>query len=903
MELGTNYMRNIFNILAVAAFLFIFTAAKGATFVTATITITNTPGIGSNFTVNGNSRVWTNSQGSPPQSWIISGGSVGSAATNLYNSIIRYAYSSPEIIPAFSSTNVITLRGTAVSVTTNNYSSVSYSTGGGSTNSSFLTLPMENISGDTNRTNNADWLVGGITKFARTNAFGTNAQAMTNYLSLGAKPQQSVSSPVLFTLLRASFGGLTNVYLSAVSNLSGTVSKLTNGYWTNGIYDGATLTNPVALNLINYGNAIRSEGTGANSFQVGSNAQATGLRAIAVGNSAFSSGDDGAAIGGFATNNGGLGTAVGTFAWAKAQLATAVGYFARADDTGTAVGNVAVAGTNGTAVGHTAHAGNFATAVGDNSSATADYSASLAGASSAIYALALGGTAAYSNSFAVGYGSGTTGTNQGMLGASYHTVIVPGLFHAETETNLHAVGTNRLDGDLSLGTGYTISTVADGHNTLDIGTNAVIDLIGSPTIPWQLAGMKAGSAAPRANQLVWLCNFTGKDSDIVHNDGIEANATYRISMATSTNGVFTNGMCVLFRYRASASRWVPMDLANAGFTVGAATTASATNAVQSVSTNNAGTYTVAGNLLTNISWTTGVTGFVANATFFAGVSVAPGAPATNANQFLGVPLSIKAGALQTNANFQGSGTNRGNFVINNSGTLTVSGLTTVPDLIATATITADTGFFDPAWVNNRVLVSDGPGTGRGVETTTTETEVGYVHNVTAAIQTQFLNATNRTETKQNGSALLTNLVNNPVTDYTNRFLQGWGIALVTNGATVTITATNRPASIATNATSATIDFSDTVNVNEYNAWFQLTTNLVLSPTNLIVGRTEKIYFNTNALTYDVQVTNTAGTRICWNFNVATNGSTAFTKTNTLRARLYLTAETNGVITADFGYYR
>jgi len=134
---------------------------------------------------------------------------------------------------------------------------------------------------------------------------------------------------------------------------------------------------------------------------------------------------------------------------------------------------------------------------------------------------------------------------------------------------------------------------------------------------------------------------------------------------------------------------------------------------------------------------------------------------------------------------------------------------------------------------------------------------------------------------------------------------GWGTALSTNTSTgvVSVTLTNRPASIATNATSVTVDFSDTANVQLYNAWFHLTTNLVVSPTNLVVGRTLAVYFDTNALTYDVTFTNTAANRLNWNFNVSTNGSTSFTKTNTMRARVFLTAETNGVISAEMGYYR
>jgi len=132
---------------------------------------------------------------------------------------------------------------------------------------------------------------------------------------------------------------------------------------------------------------------------------------------------------------------------------------------------------------------------------------------------------------------------------------------------------------------------------------------------------------------------------------------------------------------------------------------------------------------------------------------------------------------------------------------------------------------------------------------------------------------------------------------------GYAFAFRTNGLVMGLELTNRQASFATNVTSATVDFSDLANLNIYNASFHLTTNLVISPTNLVVGRTTSVYFDTNALSYDVMVTNLAATEVHWNFNVTTNGSTCFRKTNTLRAKLFLTAETNGIITADFGYYR
>lgn len=154
--------------------------------------------------------------------------------------------------------------------------------------------------------------------------------------------------------------------------------------------------------------------------------------------------------------------------------------------------------------------------------------------------------------------------------------------------------------------------------------------------------------------------------------------------------------------------------------------------------------------------------------------------------------------------------------------------------------------------------------------------------------------------KQATNAVLGNIAN---TGAVTNLFGGWGIAITTNSGSVVTSVTNRSLSIATNATSVTVGFSDTENIQNLNAWFHLTTNLVISPTNLVVGRTVGVYFDTNSLTYDVTVTNAAANSVNWNFFVNTNGSTSFTKTNSRRARLYLTCETNGVISAEMGYYR
>jgi hypothetical protein len=92
--------------------------------------------------------------------------------------------------------------------------------------STFTALyPLENIVGETNRTNQASAFVDGLNAYA-TNRFNTNATALGNYLSKGASPLQTVTGPVQFY------------------NVSGTNSGLTNG-----AIKGATLYDNVAVRL------------------------------------------------------------------------------------------------------------------------------------------------------------------------------------------------------------------------------------------------------------------------------------------------------------------------------------------------------------------------------------------------------------------------------------------------------------------------------------------------------------------------------------------------------------------------------------------------------------------------------------------------------------------------------
>ncbi len=155
------------------------------------------------------------------------------------------------------------------------------------------------------RTNIAAGLVTALN--LASNSIATNATALANFLSKGASPAQTVIGPVRF------------------NSISGTNSGLTNG-----IISAATLVNPVATNFVNYGNALRSEGSGGNSFQVGSNALAIGNLSLAVGNSAVANGLRSTAVGVGASATNGDNVAIGTSAKAHTNFSVSIGSSANA---------------------------------------------------------------------------------------------------------------------------------------------------------------------------------------------------------------------------------------------------------------------------------------------------------------------------------------------------------------------------------------------------------------------------------------------------------------------------------------------------------------------------------------------------------------------------------------------
>lgn len=113
--------------------------------------------------------------------------------------------------------------------------------------------------------------------------------------------------------------------------------------------------------------------------------------------------------------------------------------------------------------------------------------------------------------------------------------------------------------------------------------------------------------------------------------------------------------------------------------------------------------------------------------------------------------------------------------------------------------------------------------------------------------------------------------------------------------------TNRTITIASNATSKTLDFLS--ERDWYDVPILMETNLVLSPTNLMAGREIWVFFSAGNCNYDVTITNTAGTAIYWNFNSPTNGNSSFTVTNGYKAELSIVCRTNNILHAVYGQYR
>jgi hypothetical protein len=502
-------------------FLIVAGVAQAAERITATITVTNTPGTTNSITINSTFRYWTNASTLGTILTNLTG--KNAATTNLYNQIASYPYSGGVIL-RWADTNQIQLIGNVGGALAGSiggtWATLTLATQSGPQTYTAL-WPLENMVGATNRTNQASSFVKGLSDYS-TNAFATNATATSNYITKGASPAQTIASPL-------NMGGATRVF----SGL----------YATNGFTSGMTNINPVSSNQINYGNAIRSEGSGGNSLQVGSNAISAGDLSMAIGNGAVASNTTSLAVGiaAKATNN--YSMAVGNNAIAGGVDTLAVGRGSQAYESGAmSIGQASIAQGTGAVALQSEVVGNSSIGIGTSSSVTATNST----------AIGPGATSIYNDSSAFGKNATTTTTNEIVLGTSADAVHVPGRIEGAVSTNGTFRGTNILNGRLDV-TPRANTALANGYNSAVVfGTNLWVEFSGPSA-----AYTNAGFAAPGGPQLVWgQFDNPGLSFTILNESGIEATAANRIT--TETGGLLNSTnrtVFVGFKYDTTTSRW------------------------------------------------------------------------------------------------------------------------------------------------------------------------------------------------------------------------------------------------------------------------------------------------------------------------------------------------------------
>lgn len=300
--------KSVYGVL-VALCLAVFALPAGAQFITATITVTNTPSDGDTVVLDGSTRTFKTTV-TIPASQVTIGASANAAATNLFQQVS--ATPLPGTIWTFTSTNAMTLKGTNVTATkTGTWGTIVLTTNGTTSATAYL-LPASAVPAAT-ATNQANQAVVSIDTFA-TNRFSLASPALFNFLDLSTV--QSATNKSFFSSL---FSGGTNVN-TALSNspaISGILVAVTNGVWTNATLGNAT----------NKGAAFSSVGAGTGSEQFGSGATATGVFDTVLGLGASASGGHGSVLGSGASSSGLNSMALGYQATVTGANSAAIGAF------------------------------------------------------------------------------------------------------------------------------------------------------------------------------------------------------------------------------------------------------------------------------------------------------------------------------------------------------------------------------------------------------------------------------------------------------------------------------------------------------------------------------------------------------------------------------------------------
>lgn len=225
--------------------------------ITVTITVTNGTANGFAFTLNGDTRTFTNSVTSSG-SQILTNNTVAGTASNLYYQIASAGFAGPARLGLYTNgSNVITIRGAcgeAMSVMiVSNWASVAYSTQSCGIGIIGVRVPLASEATAV-ATNVASLLAKGINDYCNY-LFPTNSYPLSYYLSLGPQPQEAsnktfrastigestITNSTLTNIVRINVsvlvgtnvvvlsGTISNAALQSIPSLYGILTALTNG--------------------------------------------------------------------------------------------------------------------------------------------------------------------------------------------------------------------------------------------------------------------------------------------------------------------------------------------------------------------------------------------------------------------------------------------------------------------------------------------------------------------------------------------------------------------------------------------------------------------------------------------------------------------------------------------------
>ncbi len=505
--------------------LFCALTASAAQRITLTITVTNAAVTGNALVVNSASRYFTNANSAGTILTNLVG--KNETTTNLYNQIAGFPYAGPLTLQ-YAGTNSIKLIGTIggalAASSAGNWAVLTLNTQAAG-NLYDQQWPIENIPESSNRIGQASAEVSGASDYS-TNSFATNSTAMSNFITKGASPVQTISSQ-----LRVS-GGINN----GASSL--TIS--------NGVNYGASFSSV---------SAGGGEAFGADSFAGGAG--------VALGRFATAFTLYSAAIGYGAIASNVQDVAIGYNTVAEGQFSTSVGTGARSTNGATALGQGSSAmSSKSVALGSGANVGGdaqYGIAIGSglisgasvtNGNGIALGASSVAGATNTA-AIGRSAKAIHSNSMVFATFTDSTSPDQVTIGSSGQIVRVPGRVQVEGSfTNSINTGTNVNRGDLSF-ISYGFSTLANGNNPgVVFGTNHNIRLSGTLTGTATITGIAGGRDGLEYD----VFNDTGYGVVFTQNtsDPVPAN---RIENWDGNDVTLQNQGTLTIFYDASDSRW------------------------------------------------------------------------------------------------------------------------------------------------------------------------------------------------------------------------------------------------------------------------------------------------------------------------------------------------------------